>query len=100
MTLKAGAQIGKTVFSPMTQVRNVTTASFFPLASGLIGGRASLSESWRLVADDIFAGAKTDLKALNKEIDDMVTRGVIDQNIQVNEIRTILDKAKNGTINF
>ena len=100
MTLKAGAQIGKTVFSPMTQVRNVTTASFFPLASGLIGGRASLSESWRLVADDIFAGAKTDLKALNKEIDDMVTRGVIDQNIQVNEIRAILSKAQNGTISF
>ena len=36
MTLKAGAQIGKTVLSPMTQVRNVSTASFFPLMSGLI----------------------------------------------------------------
>ena len=100
MTLKAGAQIGKTVFSPMTQIRNVTTASFFPLASGLIGGRSSLGESWKLVADDIFTGAKTNLKALNSEIDDMVTRGVIDQNIQVNEIRTILEKAQNGTISF
>ena len=100
MTLKAGAQIGKTVFSPMTQIRNVTTASFFPLASGLIGGRASLAESWKLVADDIFTGAKTNLKALNSEIDDMVTRGVIDQNIQVNEIKTILDKAKNGLLDF
>jgi hypothetical protein len=100
MTLKAGAQIGKTVFSPMTQIRNVTTASFFPLASGLIGGRASLAQSWKLVADDIFTGAKTNLKALNSEIDDMVTRGVIDQNIQVNEIRAILSKAQNGTISF
>jgi len=100
MTLKAGAQIGKTVFSPMTQIRNVTTASFFPLASGLIGGRSSLAQSWKLVAEDIFTGAKTNLKALNSEIDDMVTRGVIDQNIQVNEIRTILSKAQQGTLDF
>ena len=39
MSLKAGAQISKTILSPMTQVRNFTTASFFPLASGLIGGK-------------------------------------------------------------
>ena len=31
MTVKAGAQIAKTIFSPMTQIRNVSTASFFPL---------------------------------------------------------------------
>ncbi len=28
MSVKAAGQIGKTVFSPMTQVRNVSTASF------------------------------------------------------------------------
>jgi len=103
MTLKAGAQIGKTVFSPMTQIRNVTTASFFPLASGLIGGRASVGQSWKLVAEDIFGAAKSGgdkLKALRTEIDDMVTRGVIDQNIQVNEIRTILSKAQQGDLDF
>ena len=32
MTLKAGAQIAKTILSPVTQVRNFTTASVFPLA--------------------------------------------------------------------
>ena len=100
MTLKAGGQIAKTIFSPMTQIRNVTTASFFPLASGLIGSRSSVGDAWKLVAEDIFTGAKTNLSKLNSEIDDMITRGVIDQNIQVNEIRTILNKAKDGMLSF
>ena len=46
MSVKAAGQIGKTVFSPMTQIRNVSTASFFALASGLIGGRVSLTDSF------------------------------------------------------
>lgn len=100
MSVKAGAQIAKTIFSPMTQVRNVTTASFFPLMSGLIGSRASISDSFKLVAEDIFTGAKTNLPKLNSEIEDMVRRGVIDQNIQVNEIRGILNKAKDGAISM
>ena len=100
MKVKAGAQIAKTIFSPMTQIRNVTTASFFPLASGLIGTRSSLSDAFKLVADDIFQGAKTDLNKLNDVIDDMVVRGVIDQNIQVGEIKNILDKAQKGRISF
>ena len=100
MQFKAGGQIAKTIFSPMTQIRNVTTASFFPLASGLIGGRSSVADAFKTVADDIFTGAKIDLKKLNDEIDDMVTRGVIDQNIQVNELRNILNKAKGGKISF
>jgi hypothetical protein len=100
MSLKAGAQVAKTIFSPMTQIRNVTTASFFPLMSGLIGGRTSLSDSWKLVAEDIFTGAKTNLQKLNGEIEDMIRRGVIDQNIEVNEIRGILNRAKDGAISF
>ena len=100
MSLKAGSQVAKTIFSPMTQIRNVTTASFFPLASGLIGGRTSLADSWKLVAEDIFTGAKTNIEKLNLELDDMVRRGVIDQNIQVSEMRAILNKAKDGAITF
>ena len=36
---KVGVQIGKTLYSPQTQVRNVTSASFFALMNGHIGGR-------------------------------------------------------------
>ena len=57
MQFKAGGQIAKTIFSPMTQIRNVTTASFFTLASGLIGKRSSVSDAFKTVADDIFTGA-------------------------------------------
>ena len=100
MSVKAGAQIAKTIFSPMTQIRNVSTASFFPFMNGLIGSRASVADSWKLVAEDIFTGAKTNLEKFNLEIDDMIKRGVIDQNIQVNEMRGILNKAKDGAISF
>ena len=100
MTVKAGAQIAKTIFSPMTQIRNVSTASFFPLMNGLIGNRSSVGDAWKLVAEDIFTGAKTNLSKLNAEIDDMIKRGVLDQNIQANEIRGILNKAKDGVLSL
>ena len=99
MTLKAGAQISKTILSPMTQVRNFTTASFFPLASGLIGGKVGFKDAWRLTAGDIFQGAKTDKQKLAK-IENLINRGVIDQNINVQEMKRVLESAKDGKITF
>jgi len=100
MTIKSAAQVFKTIFSPVTQVRNVSTASFFPLLSGLIGGRVSLKDSFKLVADDIFTGPGTKLENLTNYIEDGIKRGIIDQNIQVNEVRNILERARGGKINF
>jgi hypothetical protein len=99
MTLKAGAQISKTILSPMTQVRNFTTASFFPLASGLIGGKVGFKDAWRLTAGDIFQGAKTDMEKIAK-IENLIKRNVIDQNINVQEMKRVLEKAKDGKITF
>jgi len=96
MSVKAAGQIGKTVFSPMTQVRNVSTASFFALASGLIGGRVSLTDSFKLMADDIFPSKFISAADVAKKMEDRIARGVVDQNIEVNEIKTILEKAKDG----
>ena len=96
MTIKSAAQVFKTIFSPVTQVRNVSTASFFPLASGLIGGRVSLKDSIKLVADDVFTGPGTKLENLTSYIEDGIRRGIIDQNIQVNEIKNILQKTNQG----
>ena len=56
--LKVATQFGKTVLSPATQVRNVTSASMFPLANGHIGGRSSVTESIKMVMDDIFGAGK------------------------------------------
>jgi len=99
MQLKAGAQISKTILSPMTQIRNFTTASFFPLASGLIGGPVKFKDAFKIVADDIFAGAKTNADKLAK-IENLISRGVIDQNVQVQEIKKLLDKAQGGRLSF
>ena len=99
MQLKGGAQIAKTILSPMTQIRNFTTASFFPLASGLIGGKVRFKDGFKIVADDIFNGAKTNTEKLAR-IEDLVNRGVIDQNIQVQEIKKVLDKAQTGRLSF
>jgi hypothetical protein len=100
MAVKSGAQIAKTIFSPVTQVRNYTTSSFFPLASGLIGGRVSLKDSWKIIAEDIFNSAKTDKEGIANYIEDAIKRGVIDQNIEVNELRTIITRAGQGKMNF
>ena len=58
LQFKVATQFGKTVLSPATQVRNVTSASMFPLANGHIGGRASVTESIKMVMDDIFGAGK------------------------------------------
>ncbi len=96
MSVKAAGQIGKTVFSPMTQIRNVSTASFFALASGLIGGRVSLTDAFKLMADDIFPGKFVSAADVARKMEDRIARGVVDQNIEVNEIKAILQKAKDG----
>ena len=99
MTLKSAAQISKTILSPMTQIRNFTTAAMFPLASGLIGGRVGFRDAWRLTGDDIFFGAKTDLEKIGR-IENLINRGVIDQNVNLNEIKRVLDEAKSGKTTF
>ena len=58
LQLKVATQFGKTVLSPATQVRNVTSASLFPLANGHIGGGASVTEAFKMTLDDIFGAGK------------------------------------------
>ena len=99
MKFKAGGQISKTIFSPMTQVRNVSTASFFPLASGLIGSRSSVSQAFRDIFEDIFQSGKFDPKMFDEWMDSSVTRGIIDQSIQVNEMKRLAERGVKGLLN-
>lgn len=95
MTLKSGAQFSKTVLSPMTQIRNVTSAAMFATGNGLIGGRANILDSFKLIADDI---AGTDgiisTKKFQEVIDDKISRGVLDENVVTQELKAVLDKAQ------
>ena len=100
LQLKVATQFGKTVLSPATQVRNVTSASLFPLANGHIGGGASVTEAFKMVADDIFgAGKVIDEQKLIQNIEDKIRRGVIDENIVASELGAVLKDIKKGSIN-
>ena len=100
LQLKVATQFGKTVLSPATQVRNVTSASLFPLANGHIGGRASVTEAFRMTLDDIFgAGKVLDEQKLINTIEDKIRRGVIDENIVASELGAVLKDIKKGSIN-
>ena len=100
LQLKVATQFGKTVLSPSTQVRNVTSASLFPVANGHIGGRASVTEAFKMTLDDIFgAGKVLDEKKLIDTIEDKIRRGVLDENIVASELGAVLKDIKKGSIN-
>jgi len=96
LQLKVAAQYGKTVLSPVTQVRNVSSASLFPLANGHIGGRSSVSEALKMTIDDIFgAGKIIDEDQFIKNIENKIRLGVIDENIVASELKSVLQEIKN-----
>ena len=101
LQLKTGVQYGKTVLSPETQVRNFYSAMMFPLARGVLGGRASATDAIAMVADDIFNAGKGDAKAelrLLANIDEGIKYGVLDENIVASELQAVLREVRNGSI--
>jgi hypothetical protein len=98
---KVGVQIGKTLYSPQTQVRNVSSAAFFALMNGHIGGQASVTNAMKIVLDDIFkAGQKNiDEVEFNNYVERLVRLGVWDENVVASELKSILDQIKKNTIN-
>jgi hypothetical protein len=96
LQLKVAAQYGKTVLSPVTQVRNVSSAGLFPLANGHIGGKASVTEAVKMVADDIFgAGKVIDEDKFINNLRRKIELGVIDENIVASELNAVLNEIKN-----
>ena len=97
LQFKVATQFGKTVLSPATQVRNVTSASMFPLANGHIGGRASVTESLKMTLDDIFgAGKLINENEFIKNLENKIRLGVIDENIVASELKAVLQDIKAG----
>lgn len=95
---KSAAQYGKTVLSPATQVRNVTSASFFALANMHLGG-GNLLENLNLVLNDIFgAGKNLDMKTLTRRIERATELGVLDENIITGEVTALIRDIKNGKL--
>ena len=96
---KAMVQAGKTLYSPVTQVRNVTAGSMFALLNGHVGHNASLTDAIKIVMRDIFkAGKNIDNAAFNEYIEKLIKYGVIDENVVASELKAIFNKIKAGTI--
>ncbi len=96
---KAGVQTGKTVLSPATQSRNFLSAGGFVLNNGWIGGKASVTDAFKIVMDDVFGAGRT----LNEvDLINNIARkselGVIDENIVASELTAVLSDIKNGKI--
>tara|TARA_R110000787_G_scaffold458_3_gene1743 strand:+ start:575 stop:4960 length:4386 start_codon:yes stop_codon:yes gene_type:complete len=99
LQFKAGTQMGKTVFSPQTQVRNVYSAGFFPFARGHLGGRASVIDSFRIVLEDIFPTGKLSKQSMFDFIEKEIRLGTMDENIIASELGAVLNDIKKGAIN-
>jgi len=99
LSLKAGTQFGKTVLSPSTQVRNITSASFQPLMNGHIGGKGSVLNAFEVIFDDIFgAGKAINEEELIKNIQKKIELGVLDENIVSTELTGILKDIRSSKI--
>ena len=90
LRLKGATQYGKTVLSPITQIRNVTTASLFAAAQGNIGRGANLGESLRLVYDNLFTNVSDDVAL--KNFQELQQLGVVGSQAELREIQTLLQK--------
>jgi hypothetical protein len=101
LQLKVGVQMGKTLYSPQTQIRNVTSASFFALWNGHVGHAASVGDSFRMVMRDIFKrgkGGTLDEIEFNEYVEKLIRLGVWDENVVASELRAVLKNIQEGKI--
>ena len=109
--IKGMSQVAKTVYSPITQIRNATTAGFFALANGNIGSADSLAKSVSSVltnlnqrltkVGDFKIGEKSAAQASKADLEnyynDLVDLGVINTNTKVGEFEALLNDALEST---
>ena len=100
LQFKVMTQMGKTVFSPQTQVRNVEASALFPLVNGHIGGRASVIDSMKIVWRDVYpAPGKVNIKKFYDDIEKEVRLGTMDENVIAAEIQAVIKDINRGAIN-
>ena len=88
---KGISQYSKTVLSPVTQVRNFTTAAFFALNQGNVGRgmKGSLGDSAKLVYQNLRNLPDEDLL---DELADMQNRGIIGTQTELREIQDMVNR--------
>jgi len=109
--LKGMSQIVKTVYSPITQIRNATTAALFAVRNGNFGNGEDFVNSAKVVFQNIndnisfqnrsqaFKGSGSKV-ATKQEIKDfyneMIERGVVNTNAKIGEFEDLLGDAIKG----
>ena len=106
--MKGMSQIAKTVYSPITQIRNATTAALFAIKNGNFGNGEDLVNSAKVVFSNIndniaFSKGSAEFKASGNKIatksqindfyNEMVSRGVVNTNAKVGEFEDLLGDA-------
>ena len=86
---KGVTQYAKTVLSPVTQIRNFTTASLFAAMQGNIGKQANLMESFKLSFSELRNMNTPDALALLKKYDDL---GILGTQAELREIKNLIDE--------
>lgn len=84
---KGVSQYAKTVLSPITQIRNVTSASLFALSQGNVGGGANLWESFSTVMGNITKRGDIDKAKYYQELQRL---GVVGTQTQVREMDRLI----------
>jgi hypothetical protein len=101
--LKGISQIAKTVLSPITQIRNATTAAFFALANGNVGNANALVDSVATVLSNIankrvsFGKSRPTKKEIDDYYNELVDLGVINTNAKIGEFESLLNDAVETT---
>ena len=86
---KGITQYSKTVLSPVTQIRNVTTASMFALAQGNVGSGANLGESVSYVLNNL---RRLPDKEKAEFLEELQEFGLIGQQAELRELQELIGK--------
>lgn len=90
LAMKGLVQQSKTIYSPITQVRNATSASLFALMNGNIASRQDLQDSMMIVFDSL---RKTQGTKMNEYYSNAMRRGVVQSGAIAAEIQGVIDDA-------
>jgi len=91
LKLKGMSQYAKTVLSPITQIRNFSTAALFATAQGNVGRGASLRESAALAWADLMRKAPEDVA---EELAEMQRLGIIGTQAELRELQDLIKQGK------